>query len=67
MRYTARNVPKWQARWMIRHAWNKTSRGQAIGMGRTIGEACVEVIRDGPAELFVDRIDEEIIFFSVGH
>jgi len=33
MRYTARNVPKCRARWMIRHAWDKTSRGQAMGMG----------------------------------
>jgi len=47
---------------------NKTSRKQVIGMGgRTIGEAGVEVKRDGPVELLVDRIDEVIIFFSVGH
>jgi hypothetical protein len=35
--------------------------------GRTICEAGVEIKRDGPVELLVDRIDEEIIFFSVGH
>jgi hypothetical protein len=33
---------------------------------RTIGEACVEVIRDGRVELLVDRIVEEL-YFGGGH
>ena len=43
---------------MIRHAWNKTSRG------RTIGEAGREVIPDGPVELAVEfgRVDVEMLF-----
>jgi hypothetical protein len=60
MRYTARNVPECREKWMIRHAWNKTTRGEAIGDGRrTIGEAGIEVIPDGPVELAVEfgRVD----------
>ena len=33
---------------------------------RTIGEAWIEVTRDGLVELLVDRIDEEL-FFGGGH
>ena len=33
---------------------------------RTIGEAWIEVTRDGPIELLVDRI-LEVLFFSGGH
>ena len=33
---------------------------------RTISEACIEVVRDDMVELFVDSVDEELLF-SVVH
>jgi hypothetical protein len=51
---------------MIRHAWNKTTRGSNRDGRRTIGKAGVEVIPDGLVELLVDRIVEEL-YFCGGH
>ena len=51
---------------MIRHAWNNTTRGGNRDGERTIGEACVEVIRDGRVELLVERI-VEVLFFGGEH
>ena len=50
---------------MIRYAWNKTSRGSnSRDGGRTISEAGIEVIPDGPVELVAEfgRVDVEMRF-----
>ena len=42
------------------------ARERKIERKRTVGEACVEVVRDGIVELSVDGIDE-FLLFGGGH
>ena len=56
MQYTVRNIP----RCIIRGAKRKRRTVP------TISEAGPEVVRDGMVELFMDGIEEELLF-SVGH